>query len=151
MRRASLATLHAVMAACTVTAMRSLMLLVAAMVLTACSQLFDPPDNATQLAALQKQLSQIESQVAHLAKTTSSGEGEWVLWYSETSMRDALAGSGVTPYGAYPTKSGCLDAAATWSIPDGKLIATDPYIIENKTIQVIYRCLPRGVTPYPKS
>lgn len=131
--------------------MRTLLLLLSAMVLAACSQLFDPPDNATKLAALQKQLSQITSDVAKLeiqvGSLRTASSGEWVLWYSEMNLQNSLISSGITPQSAYPTKEECLTAAQTWSLPGGKVIGLDPYVIETKTIQVMYRCLPRDIKP----
>ncbi len=100
---------------------------------------------SAEVVTLRAQITSLRSQVAQLKKNASSGR--WVLWYSETGL-NSLYRSGITPTSAYPTKKVCLGAAKGWSLPGAKIMGLDPYIIENKTYRVTYRCLPRGVTPY---
>lgn len=113
--------------------------------LTACYPQSDSQSNA-QLAAIQSQLRQIESRLAKLEKNNSSGE--WVLWL--TQVNRGYLGGAPTAQSAYPTKESCLKAAYDWSLPGGKVMGEDPYIVQTSTEQLTYRCLPMGVEPFAK-
>lgn len=116
---------------------------------TVLASCYPQPDSQTnaQISAMQAQLRQIQTQLAQLEKSQASGE--WVLWLSQVD-RHSFGGGYPTAQSAYPTKESCLSAASGWSLPDGKVIATDPYIIQNNSYELTYRCLPIGVKPIGK-
>jgi hypothetical protein len=70
-----------------------------------------------------------------------------VLWQSQQDLHNAFNSGYPTAQSAYATKELCVQASQGWSIPEEKVIAMDPYIIENKAYRVTYRCLPTGIKP----
>lgn len=130
-----------------VCAWASLAIVLLAVMLDSCTPQSDP-QNSTKLVAIQVQLKQIESRLTQLENSNSSSE--WVLWLSQENRRYPLNSGYPTAQSAYPTKESCLKAASGWSLPDGNVIAVDPYIIQNTRYQLTYRCLPIGVKPIGK-
>lgn len=115
-----------------------------AIVLNSCSPQTNSQTNA-QLAAIQTQLKQLNAQLAKIEQDKSSGE--WILWLTRQDPRNLWNGIYTNAQSAFPTKESCLKAAYGWSLPGGKIIGMDPYIVQTSTEMLTYRCLPKGVKP----
>ena len=110
--------------------------------LSACSPRTDN-QMAQSVLQLKERVGQLEARMSKIEASPGPGDA-WVLWYSEENLRGPTWRA-PTADGAYPTKDACLAAAVIWSIPGGKQLGSDPFVVQNKDWRVTRRCLPKGV------
>jgi hypothetical protein len=129
--------------------MRLLLLLTLAALLTACDvQPHSNPAQSDELASIKQRVGTLEVNVSALVqsvqKLQQSPPGTWTLW----QVTEAINAGYPQALTAYSSKNECTSAAAGWSLPGGKVVNSDPTIIQMKGFRVRFECLPVGVNPY---
>jgi hypothetical protein len=103
---------------------------------------------ANELASLKQRVGTLEVNTSALEqsvqKLQQSPPGNWTLF----QVAEAPNAGYPQAFSAYPSKSDCLAAAATWSYPGGKRVAEDPVIWQMKGYRMRLECLPAGTQPY---
>lgn len=102
---------------------------------------------SNELASIHQRLTVLEGRISAVEQAVQRQQqagGSWTLW----QVSDAFNSGYPRALSAYSSKSECLTAAASWSIPGGKVVAQDPIIFQLKGYRVSMECLPVGTTPY---
>jgi hypothetical protein len=128
--------------------MRLPILTLAALLAGCDAQLHPNAAQSEELASTNQRVGALEVRMSALEQSVQrqqqAPQGNWTLW----QVTEAINAGYPQALSAYSGKNECLTAAASWSVPGGKVVAQDPIIIQLKGYRIRLECLPAGVNPY---